>query len=245
MKTKTNSSIKWCLKTLNSANKHCSKFIKKKIQFTVCLESHRLGDDWLFLSWVRRQVYLLTCQNEILLQGDEPGKNNSNKKIRFVCLCNKSFLFEAMIHWSFKSQKLLILFKKVFKILHIFTFFPQFVSVYDKFLYTVRHEKSQVLCFVSIIFKSLRLSTFKHKCTVFETPGRGPWGFWQILLRGTWGWEKIAGGGSPWGSVLFHFYFPTILQFSRGYMRCPPSYPTPSLFVSMVSKKASNSNLET
>jgi hypothetical protein len=42
-----------------------------------------------------------------------------------------------------------------------------------------------------------------HRCTVVGNPGGGPWVFWQIILRGgTWGCEKIGGGGR----VLLHFY---------------------------------------
>ena len=57
--------------------------------------------------------------------------------------------------------------------------------------------------FPSSYLNSYKLITYKHRCTVVGNPGGGgPWFFLENSFEGgTWGCEKIRGGGR----VLLHF----------------------------------------
>ncbi len=56
-----------------------------------------------------------------------------------------------------------------------------------------------------------------------EIQGGGSLGFLANYFEGgTWGCEKISGGG---GSFLLHFYVEVFKNLYRGYMRCPPTSP--------------------
>jgi hypothetical protein len=74
----------------------------------------------------------------------------------------------------------------------------------------------------------------------WKSKGGGYLGFLANSFEGgTWGCEKISGGG---GSFLLHFYVEVFKNIYRGYVRCPPS--PPPLCVSMRRQRENRTDIE-